>query len=391
MQPMAGMRVLDFGRYIAGPWCAQLLQGYGAEVIRVERPGGAEDRSLFELGPGIDGAIVVHVNRGKRSVTVKPTTDAGRSVVGRLVATADVVVANLPDAALERMGLDWPTVHAAHPSVVLATATMFGTTGPYRGRLGFDGVGQAMSGAIATAGRPDDPVKSFVPWVDFQTGTALAGAVLAALLERTTTGTGQRVEVDLLGSAVSAAGAILVEEAATGVGRAPTGNRHTAIGPSDVVPTADGAIITQVIGDAMFARWCELVGRADLIDDPRFGSDADRGANSEALTEVLADWCRTRTTDDVLAEMARADVPAGPVLKPTDALDDPHLATLLEPVRVPGLDAPVPVPGHPVSVDGARLDLGDELVPLGTDTDSVLAELGYEPAEVSALRASGTV
>jgi formyl-CoA transferase len=391
MQPMAGMRVLDFGRYIAGPWCAQLLQGYGAEVIRFERPGGAEDRGLFELGDEVDGAIVVHMNRGKRSFTLSPTTDPGRAVVARLVATADVVVANLPDAALERMGLDWPTLRAAHPRLILATATMFGTTGPAAGRLGFDGVGQAMSGAIATAGRPGDPMKSFVPWVDFQTGTALAGGVLAALLDRATSGTGHRVEVDLLGSAVSAAGAILLEEAATSIGRGPTGNRHTAIGPSDVVPTADGAIITQVIGDAMFARWCDLVDRIDLVDDRRFATDADRGANSEVLSEVLATWCRSRTTDEVLEAMAAAKVPAGPVLTPAAALDDPQIAALLEPVDVPGRSAPLPGPGHPVTIDGDRLRLGAALTPLGADTDDVLISAGYELADIAELRASGTI
>lgn len=391
MQPMAGMRVLDFGRYIAGPWCAQLLQGYGAEVIRVERPGGAEDRALFELGPGIDGAIVVHVNRGKRSVTLTPTSDDGREVVDRLVGSADVVVANLPDAALVRMGLDWTTLHASHPSVVLATATMFGTSGPYAGRLGFDGVGQAMSGAIATAGRPDDPMKSFVPWVDFQTGTALAAGVLGALLERATTRSGCRVEVDLLGVAVSAAGAVLTEEAATGIGRTRTANRHTAIGPSDVVSTSDGAIITQVIGDAMFARWAKLVDRGDLVDDSRFATDADRGTHGEALSAVLAEWCASRSTDEVLAAMAAANVPAGPVLTPAQAIVDVQVASLLEPVGVPGLDQPVPVPRHPVSVDGRPLGLGDEVAPLGSDTDDVLAALGFEPERLAELRAAGTI
>lgn len=390
MSALEGIRVLDFGRYIAGPWCAQLLQGHGAEVLRVERPGGAEDRALFPVADGI-GAILVHANRGKRSVTLRPSTDEGREIVRRLLGTADVVVANLPDRALERLGLDWPTLHDVAPRVVLATATTFGTSGPYAGRLGFDGIGQAMSGAVATAGRPGDPMKSFVPWVDVLTATNLSAAVLAALLERTRTGVGRRVEVDLLSSAVTAAGALLTEEAATGVGRGPTGNRHSAIGPSDVVATADGALITQVIGGAMFARWCRLVGRPDLLDDPRFADDETRGTNGTALSEVLAAWCAERTTDEALAAMAEAGVPAGAVLTPAEALADPQIRTLLDTVDVPGAPTPLAVPAHPVVDGGERLGLGDALAPLGADTDAVLAELGYDGQRIDALRAAGVV
>jgi crotonobetainyl-CoA:carnitine CoA-transferase CaiB-like acyl-CoA transferase len=386
--PLSGMRVLDLGRYVAGPWCAQLLQGYGAEVLRIERPGGGEDRPLFPIGPAETGAFFVHCNRGKRSMTLHVTRPEGREILGRLVDRADVVVANMPDESLAAMGLDWDGVHARNPRLVLATATTFGTSGPYAGKLGFDGIGQAMSGSAYLNGAPGAPVKSFVPWVDYVTATNLATGVLAALLERGTTGRGCRVESTLLGSALAVTGHILVEEAVVHPGREGLGNRHPAAGPSDLFPTSDGQVFVQVIGNPMFARVCRLLDRPDLAADPRFATDDERGRNSVELSAIVAAWTASRTTAEVLEAVSALGVPAGPLLRPAEALVDPHIASeLLEQIPVRGLDQPVPVPVHPVR----SAHLGDHAPGIGEHTDAVLAELGLDGAAVAELRAAGIV
>lgn len=384
--------VVDFGRYVAGPWCGFLLSALGAEVIRVERPGGAEDRALFPLADGGPGAFLVHANRGKRSVTVHPGRPGGREVVDALVDAADVVVANLPDATLVALGLDWERVHARNPRAVLATATTYDTSGPYGDRLGFDGIGQAMGAAMHLSGHAGEPMKSAVPWVDYQTATILAMGVCAALRQRELTGVGRHVACDLVGTAVAAAGHFLAEEAALGLGREGTGNRHPMAGPSDSIATADGRILVQVVGDAMFARWCRAVGRPDLIDDPRFASDEQRGRHGEVLSEMMRHWCSNRSTQEVLAALGAAEVPAGPVLSAAGALADPHIAaTMLTEVDAAGLGDPVVVTRAPLRIDGARPAAGTHLAPLGADTDEVLRSLGFDDARVAALRDAGAI
>ncbi|HVU19527.1 MAG TPA: CoA transferase, partial [Rhizomicrobium sp.] len=204
--PFHGIRVIDFGRYIAGPFCAALLGDLGAEVIRVEKRDGREDRTLVSLAENDDGspregAMFLQMNRNKKSLTLDPMSEAGREVVKRLVRSADVVVANLPAETLKAMGLDWDSVSAINPRAVLAVVSAFGMEGPYSTRVGFDGVAQAMSGAVWFAGTPEQPVRAAAPWVDFGTASLLALGVSAALRARETTGRGQMVEGALLRTA----------------------------------------------------------------------------------------------------------------------------------------------------------------------------------------------
>lgn len=388
--PLAGVRVLDFGRYVAGPWCAQLLQGMGADVIRFERPSGGEDRGVFPVGGEGMSAYLIHCNRGKRCVGLNPTKPEGRAIVARLVGSADVIVANLPDDALATMGLDWPTVHATNPRAVLATATTFGTTGPYAGRLGFDGIGQVMSGAAYLSGDPGHPVKSFAPWVDYGTGANLALGVMGALISRAQTNVGSRVEASLLGTALAATGHVLTEQAIASPDRGPIGNRHPTAGPTDILATADGFVIVQVIGNAIFRRWCAAIGRIDLADDPRFASDESRGEHGALLSSIAGEWCATRTTEAVLHELAAGSVPAGALLSPQQALDDPHIrAVMLEHATVYGVEGAVPVVAPPFRLGDTSF--GSVAPRVGSDTDDVLREVGCTFDEIASLRAVGVV
>ena len=188
-----GIRVLDFGRYIAGPFCAALLGDLGAEVIRIERLGGGEDRFFIPVGAAPDGggAMFLAMNRNKRGMTLAPAAPKGREIVRRLAATADVVIANLPPAVLRSLALDLDSLRAVKPDIILTTVTGFGAGGPLSHKHGFDGIGQAMSGAVYLSGTPEQPVMTKVPWVDFGTAFLSAFGTLAALIERGKTGRGQ--------------------------------------------------------------------------------------------------------------------------------------------------------------------------------------------------------
>ncbi len=206
-----GIRVLDFGRYIAGPFCAALLADLGAEVIRVERIGGGEDRGFIPVGAGPDGggAMFLAMNRNKLGMTLDPATPKGREIVKKLVATADVVVANLPPQVLRALALDLDSLRLVKPDIILTTVTGFGAGGPLSHKHGFDGIGQAMSGAAYLSGAPEQPIAIKLPWVDFGTACLSAFGTLAALIERGKTGHGQKVEGALLRTAIAFANATL--------------------------------------------------------------------------------------------------------------------------------------------------------------------------------------
>src|SRR3954468_8829238 len=226
-----GIRVLDFGRYIAGPFCAALLGDLGAEVIRIERIGGGEDRGLIPVGAGPNGskagggAMFLAMNRNKLGMTLDPGSPKGREITRKLVATADVLVANLPPAVLRSLGLDLDSLRAVKPDIVLTTVTGFGAGGPLSHKHGFDGIGQAMSGGVYLSGTPEQPIMMKVSWVDFGTASLSAFGTLAALIERGKTGHGQKVEGALLRTAVAFANSTLIEQALTGVDRVATVNR----------------------------------------------------------------------------------------------------------------------------------------------------------------------
>ena len=396
--PFDGIRVIDFGRYIAGPFCAALLGDLGAEVIRVEKRDGREDRTLVSLAENDDGspregAMFLQMNRGKKSMTLDPMCEAGREVVKRLVRSADVVVANLPAETLKAMGLDYESVSAVNPRTVLAVVSAFGMEGPYATRVGFDGVAQAMSGAVWFAGTSEQPVRAAAPWVDFGTASLLALGVAAALRARETTGRGQMVEGALLRTALTYFSPTLIEEAVLKLDRQPTLNRSQTAGPSDIYKAKDGVWITVAVnGDPLFRRAAKLIGSPEWLEDPRFASDKARGDNGAAISERVAAWVAERTGADAIAAFEAARVPAGPVYRPRETLADPHIAggDFFTQIDFPGL-GPAPVAATPVKLHDAPGKVRTRPPTLGEHTDQVLRELGYSPAEIAALKREGAV
>lgn len=393
MKPLSGIRVLDFGRYIAGPYCAALLADYGADVIRVERVGGNEDRFPVPVAEDGAGAGFLQMNRNKRSLALSLGSAQGQAIVKRLVATADIVVANMPADALAKAGLDLASLRAIKPDIILVTASAFGEEGPMAGRVGFDAVGQAMSGVVRLTGTPDQPYRAQVNYVDF--GTALHGAfgAMVALRERDRTGQGQHVSGSLLGTATAMANALSIDHALNGVERVPMGNRSFGSGPTDVFATSDGWIITQVVSNPIFARWAQLVGAPELIDDPRYADDMARGDNGEALSKRMAAWCAGRTTAEAIETLGAARIPAGPVLDPSQVMAHPQVQAsgYVEHVRYPGTSTPAPIVGAPIALSEAPRDPMRRAPQAGEHTAEILAEIGFTDDEVAAMATAGVI
>jgi crotonobetainyl-CoA:carnitine CoA-transferase CaiB-like acyl-CoA transferase len=390
-----GIRVLDFGRYIAGPFCAALLGDLGAEVIRIERIGGGEDRSFIPVGGGQDGggAMFLAMNRNKLGMTLDPAAPKGREIVRKLVATADVVVANLPPAVLRSLALDLDSLRRTRPDIILTTVTGFGAGGPLSNKHGFDGIGQAMSGAVYLSGTPEQPIALKVPWVDFGTACLSAFGTMAALYERGKTGSGQKVEGALLRTAVAFANSLLIEQALTNVNRVATVNRGFNSAPADYYRTKDGWIVATVIGQPMFRRWCRMIGEEHWLADPRFVDDQARADHGEIISSRMATWCAERTCEEALAGLEKASIVAGQVYSPQQALDDAHIraANLLEERDYPGLDQTVPLAPTPIELSETPGTYRRPAPLLGEHTQQILTSLGYHADDIATLRAEGVV
>ncbi len=388
---LVGIRVLDFGRWIAGPYCAHLLADMGADVVRIERPQGEDDRFLMPVTAHGEGAQYLQCNGGKRSLALDMTSPEGRAVMARMIAQADVVIANYSPNGLKHFGLDYPTLCAIKPDIILASASAYGTEGPMAERIGFDGVGQAVSGAIYLTGEPGKPYRAATAPIDFATSLSLAYGTLGAIIGKMRHGRGAHVQASLVGTSLNLTNQILMEEATGFSHREPTGNRSPMSGPSDVFRAKDGVFIMQVIGQKVFKRWCKLIGREDLIEDPRFATDQLRGDNGVELSAIMQAWCAQRTRDECIDILGRASIGCGPVLSPAEVCADALnlRSTFLREVDFPD-SAPVPIAPPPARLSAGTVTLARPPV-LGEHSDAVLADYGFDPAEVAGMQAAGTV
>ncbi len=390
---LSDLRVLDFSRYIAGPYCASILGDLGAEVIRIEPVGGGEDRGLVPVTDQGTGALFLQTNRNKKSVAIDMTTPEGRAIIERLIATADIVVTNMPPGALKRHGLDYETLKAIRPDIIATNVSAFGTEGPLAEKTGFDAVAQGMSGAAYLSGNRIRPARSASSYVDYATGLAGAMGTLAAVIHRGRTGQGQAVRASLLATALTFINAAHIEESSRSLNRRPFGNRSPYSAPSDIFPTTDGAIVVQVVGNPMFRRWARLVGQPDLLRDRRFTTDALRGRNGAALSRIMRDWTGRLATAEALDKLAAAGIPAGPVYSPRQTLDDPGIAAtgILKSLDLPDAGMAIPLANLLVQLDTLPETVRSAAPAAGQHTAEILGAAGYSPAEVADMARKGLI
>ncbi|MBD8640614.1 CoA transferase [Sphingomonas sp. CFBP 13733] len=353
--PLAGLKVVELARILAGPWAGQVLADLGADVTKVESPAGDDTRTwgppFIDNPDGTRDAAYFHAaNRGKRSVVADFTTPEGQAAVRALIADADVVIENFKVGGLARYGLDYPTLAAINPRLVYCSITGFGQDGPYAPRAGYDFIVQGMSGIMDLTGEPDGaPQKIGVAFADIMTGLYSVIAIQAALAMRERTDRGQQIDMALLDTMTGVLANQAMNWFASGVSPTRVGNAHMNVCPYAVFPTSDGWFILAVGNDGQFRRFCDAMGLAEMRDDPRFATNAGRLAFKDILFAGIEAATSLVPKLDLLARLEAVGVPAGPINTVAQAFDDPQVIArgmAIDVVRpdgssVPGLRAPI--------------------------------------------------
>lgn len=366
MQPLEGLKVIELARILAGPWAGQTLADLGADVIKVESPEGDDTRTwgppFIEDGGERSAAYFHACNRGKRSIVADFRTPGGVELVRALIRDADVVIENFKVGGLAKYGLDYESLKAINPRLVYCSITGFGQTGPYRERAGYDFLIQGMAGIMDLTGDPaGEPQKIGVAFSDIFTGLYSVIAIQAALAQRERTGLGQQIDMALLDTSVGVLANQAMNFLATGKPPRRLGNAHPNIAPYQTFAVADGHLILAVGNDGQFARFADVIGRPELATDERFLTNASRVANRVALTEAIAGALASWQRDALLAKLAAAHVPAGPINTLEDVFADPQVVARgmrLDLDGIPGVRTPITLSGAELSLDrrSPRLD-----------------------------------
>lgn len=385
---LEGVKVLDFGRYIAGPFCGALLADYGADVIRIERVNGSEDRFVTPVTEDGQGAMFLQLNRNKLGLTLNPTKEKGKEIIKKLVERSDIVIANLPEQTLKSMSLDYERLKVINPGIILTSNTAFGTSGPYAERVGFDGVAQAMSGAMDMTGDPDQPTKAYAPYVDFCSASLAAFGTVLAYLEKLKTGRGQRVQTSLLQTALTTTNNLLIEQELLDINRIASMNRAQTSGPSDTFQTKDGWILVQTVGQPLFERWVNLMGEEEWLDDERFKDDLSRGENGHLISERMSEWCAERTSKEAIDELEESRIPVGEVLRAQETLKERHIVEKGSFVKLsyPTLKEEYSVVGPAIELSENPGKIKHRSPELGEHNQQILMELGYTQEEINQLK-----
>ncbi|MBL8305753.1 MAG: CoA transferase [Rubrivivax sp.] len=407
---LAGVRVLDLSRVLAGPWCTQTLADLGAEVIKIERPpsdshpGGDDTRGwgppFLKQRDGRDSteaAYFLGANRNKRSVTVDLAGVEGQALIRRLAGTCDVVIENFKVGDMARYGLDAATLRGRQPRLVYCSITGYGQTGPYADRAGYDYAVQGAGGLMSVTGERDDlpgggPQKVGVAVADLFTGMYATVAILAALRHRDATGEGQCIDMALLDTQVAMLANLGANYLVTAQAPKRAGNAHQNIVPYQVFEVADGHVILAVGNDEQFRRFCTVAGRPELPADERFARNAGRVRHREALVPVLADIMRQRPRADWLAALDAAKVPCGPINDLADVFADPQV--LARGMRMPAphpLNDALELVASPMKLSATPVRLQRPPPLLGQHTDEVLAEIGCSAEEIERWRERGVI
>ena len=393
--PLSGVRVLDFTRVLAGPFCTMLLADLGADVIKVERPGRGDDTRTFPPFAGKESAYFININRNKRSIVINLKHPKGRELALELAKKSDVIVENFRPGTMEKLGLSYEDVKKVNPRIIYASISGFGQYGPYRDRPGYDLIGQAMGGIMSITGWPFSPPT--------RTGTAIADilaalfccvGILSALRARDKTGEGRRIDVSLVDSVMSACEAYvemyLVE------GKVPTriGNRYEFIYPYDTFEAKDGWIAIGIGNEEMWARFCKATNMMWMLEDPKFSTNEARLENHAEVKRVVEDWTRNKTVKEILDILLKYEIPCGPVYSMDEVCNDPHIAKARE--MVVEIDQPnvgkMRIVGCPIKMTPTGASIRRPAPLLGQHTDEILKEvLGLSNEEIKRLREENVI
>jgi crotonobetainyl-CoA:carnitine CoA-transferase CaiB-like acyl-CoA transferase len=387
--PLAGVRVLELARILAGPWAGQLLADLGAEVIKLERPGTGDDTRAWgppfvEAADGtpLSAAYFHSTNRGKRSVETDFETGEGQALVRALAAEADVLIENFKVGGLAQYGLDYESLRKINPQLIYCSITGFGQTGPYASRAGYDFLIQAMGGIMHLTGEADgEPQKIGVAFADIFTGLYSVVAIQAALIERERSGEGQYIDSCLLDSQVGVLANQALNYLVTGKSPMRMGNAHPNLVPYQVFPVADGHVVIATGNDAQFKRLCKTIGIAEVSDDPLYANNAGRVAHREQLVAALTGATQKLSRADILARLEAVGVPAGPIQNLADVFTDPHVIE-----RGMRIDMPAPA-AKGGSISGLRTPITFSRTPLSYTMPS--PQLGADNAAVKTAFSNG--
>jgi crotonobetainyl-CoA:carnitine CoA-transferase CaiB-like acyl-CoA transferase len=390
--PLKGLRVVEMGQLIAGPFCGQLLGDMGAEVIKIEPPGKGDP--MRDWGRGDYPLWWEVVSRNKKSVSANLRVAQGQALARKLISTADILIENFRPGTLEKWGMSPATLHAENPGLIIVRVSGYGQTGPYSDRAGFGGIGEAMGGWRNIVGDPDRaPSRMGVSIGDSLAATYGCIGALAALRHRDLTGEGQVVDSALYEAVLQVMESLVPDYSVFGYVRERTGSVLPGIAPSNVYPCSDGDFLIGANQDTVFARLCAAMGMPDLAHDPRYIDHISRGKNQAGLDAIISAWTRALTVEAVEALMIEHGVPAGRVYTPADMMTDPHFAAR-------GAIADIP---HPKwdnlkmqtvfprlsKTPGSIRSIAPQSV--GEHNASVYRELGLEEAEIEALREGAVI
>jgi crotonobetainyl-CoA:carnitine CoA-transferase CaiB-like acyl-CoA transferase len=400
--PLAGFRVLDLSRILAGPWASQMLADLGAEVIKIERPGQGDDTRGWgppympdESGEASSEAAYFHgANRGKHSVCIDIASRQGQQLISQLAEKCDVLIENFKVGGLKKYGLDYDSLKSINPKLVYCSITGFGQTGPYSERAGYDFMIQAMGGLMSVTGESDgEPMKVGVALADVMTGLYAANAIQAALIHQLRSGKGQYIDLALLDVQVATLANQAMNYLASGNNPTRLGNAHPNIVPYQAFQTADGYMILAVGNDSQFVRFCELAGRDDLATDECFQKNSNRVKNRDILIPDLIKILKTQTTDWWLEHLNQKGIPCGPIANLDQVFDNPqvqHRGMQLE------LDHPtagkVPSVANPINLSESPIGYSKAPPLLGQHTGQILNELlGLDQGQIEELKNQGVI
>jgi CoA:oxalate CoA-transferase len=392
--PLAGIQVVDLSHAISGPTCTQMLVHLGAEVTKIEPPVKGDDFRHYTEHAGLPMMSVpfAAINAGKRSVTIDLKSDKGREILSRLIERADILVENFRPGVLARLGFPRERLDALNPRLVSVSISGFGQDGPLRDWGAYDHIAQAMSGIAAMNATPQGPVKIGMPIVDSFSGYLAVIALLAALRTRDATGKGEHLDVAMLDAALKLIAPSVSVHSYTGQPPASIGNRgYRMVATAEFYPTGNGWIALGANHQHQVAKMLEVLGAADLVDDPRFRDHAARVEQYDAVRGWLIERLSHEEAADLELRLTAAGVPAAMIRDVGQAVTHPHMAArgLIEEVDLPGFDRPLATVGTGFAVD--RPDTPRRVPTLGADTDAILAELGYDSDAIDALRAAGAI